>query len=393
MDSFSAAFASASLAHQSYDSAVLANADCLKALPLIPDKSVALVIIDPPYGGQTHNQQAWDVAWDVRTWDTVVRHVFRILKPCGHMIVFASGKTIFDIHTNVSGAYKTQCGSLPSFYRMVWTHSSRDSGRAHSHTPRSQFEDIIVYYRTGEGKSMMSHGTLSKTYAFDEHVGRSNVLEFYKDDCRSKPFKAVRDYFAYHAAHGRHKSTFDYKPEALMRALIRDYSSPGHVVVDVCMRHGISAVASIMESRKFVGVEMDETSFDYGSRRFVEQFMLSAIEPPFASPEPTEEEVSAMPSPRRQTTNPTDTTTLPDAQYATPPRKRQRGSSGYIEDSNLPNGSIVDIGTPRNIMKLRIIGMEMSLEKKGARYIVEYEDGKRVSMLILPADIQNVMKP
>ena len=44
-------------------------------------------------------------------------------------------------------------------------------------------------------------------------------------------------------------------------------------------------------------------------------------------------------------------------------------------------------------MKLRIIGMEMSLEKKGARYIVEYEDGKRVSMLILPADIQNVMKP
>ena len=26
-------------------------------------------------------------------------------------------------------------------------------------------------------------------------------------------------------------------------------------------------------------------------------------------------------------------------------------------------------------------------------YIVEYEDGKRVSMLILPADIQRVIKP
>ena len=28
-------------------------------------------------------------------------------------------------------------------------------------------------------KSMMNEGTLSKTYAFDEHVGRFNVLEFY----------------------------------------------------------------------------------------------------------------------------------------------------------------------------------------------------------------------
>ena len=59
---------------------------------------------------------------------------------------------------------------------------------------------------------MMNEGTLSKTYAFDEHVGRFNVLEFYKDDCHSKPFKAVQDYYAYHAAQGRHKSTFEYKP-------------------------------------------------------------------------------------------------------------------------------------------------------------------------------------
>ena len=51
---------------------------------------------------------------------------------------------------------------------------------------------------------MMNEGSLSKTYAFDEHVGRFNVLEFYKDDCHSKPFKAVQDYFAYHAAQGRH---------------------------------------------------------------------------------------------------------------------------------------------------------------------------------------------
>ena len=294
MDIFSDALAS--LPHVTFENAVFANADCRKALPLVPTNSVALVVIDPPYGGQTHNQQPWDVAWDVSTWDVVVDNVFRMLKPGGHMVVFASGKTIFDMHSKVAGAYKTRFGSLPSFYRMVWTHSSRDSGRVHSHTPRSQFEDIIVYYRTGEGKSMAHEGTLTKGYAFDEHVGRFNVLDFYKDDCQSKPFKAVQDYFAYHSAEGRRKSTFDYKPEALMRALVRDYSSPGHVVVDFCMRHGITAVASVMERRKFVGVEVDEASFDYGSRRFAEQFQAEVLREAEGD---ARKETSAVPALRR----------------------------------------------------------------------------------------------
>ena len=43
--------------------------------------------------------------------------------------------------------------------------------------------------------------------------------------------------------------------------------------------------------------------------------------------------------------------------------------------------------------RLRIIGMETSLEKKGARYVVEYETGKKASMLILPKDVYNVTKP
>ena len=35
------------------------NTDCLTALKALPDKSVALVVTDPPYGGHTHNQQTW----------------------------------------------------------------------------------------------------------------------------------------------------------------------------------------------------------------------------------------------------------------------------------------------------------------------------------------------
>ena len=41
---------------------LLSNADAIKAMKYIPDKSIDLLFTDPPYG-TTHN--AWDVAFDV----------------------------------------------------------------------------------------------------------------------------------------------------------------------------------------------------------------------------------------------------------------------------------------------------------------------------------------
>ena len=63
-----------------------------------------------------------------------------------------------------------------------------------------------------------------------------------------------------------------------------------------------------------------------------------------------------------------------------------------LTDSNYPIGTILEVGTPLKTTKLRIIGMETSLEKKGSRYIVEYETGKKASMLILPKDVHSVTK-
>jgi site-specific DNA-methyltransferase (adenine-specific) len=284
-------FASFNPCHQVKD-ATLINADCLDILPFIESKSVAAVIIDPPYGAQTHNQQDWDKMWSAEVWNVVVSQVFRILMPGGHFVVFASGNTVFEMRQRILDAYgRAKMAKSLSSYHMIWKHNSYDSGRVHSHTPRSQFEDILVFYRTGDGKIMASNGLLGDSYAFDQHVGRSNVLEFYKDDCRSKPFPTIQKYFKAEAAKGKHLSTFDYKPEALMRALIRDFSSPGHTIVDFCMRHGITAVASVLESRKFIGVELSKEYYERAKSRMVDQFgdvqIPRVAESPLSSPPTT----------------------------------------------------------------------------------------------------------
>ena len=250
-----------------FDNAVLINADCAAALACMESDSVELVIIDPPYGGQTHNQNTWDIAWNKQFWNTIIAHIFRVLTKGGHLVVFASGKTVFDMHSKIGSAYTKSFHTEVSFYHMIWYHKSLDSGRVHSHTPRSQFEDIMVYFRTGEGKIMQSAGTLPQSY-FDQHVGRTNVLEFYKDDCARKPYKTIQNYFA----ENPRMSTFDYKPEGLLRAIIRDFTSPDHTVVDLCMRHGITGVATTLESRKFIGIELEEKSYKLARGRYADQF-------------------------------------------------------------------------------------------------------------------------
>ena len=79
-----------------FDSIKLRNADCKEVLKLTKDRSVALIIVDPPYGGHTHNQNDWDVAWSDEEWIEIVREVYRVLVPGGHMIVFSSGKSTLE---------------------------------------------------------------------------------------------------------------------------------------------------------------------------------------------------------------------------------------------------------------------------------------------------------
>jgi hypothetical protein len=272
------------------DNVTLANADCLYVFTNMQDKTAALVVIDPPYGGHTHNQQGWDIAWSDEEWKDILRETYRVLMPAGHVVVFSSGKSTLDINMAYIGAYKQLFGKKPSYYPMAWVHNSRDSSRAHGHVPRSQFESMHVYYREGEGKLMDKAGTFTKSYAFDEHVGRHNVFHIDKDDCHKKPYPTVQRYFSDKRSEGKNCSTFDYKPEALMRALIRDYTKPNHTVVDLCMRHGITAVAAQLERRSCIGIEIEKQSYALAVGRFTDQFGVTTTpvraSPVVASPVP-----------------------------------------------------------------------------------------------------------
>ena len=386
----------------SFTDGIMINAHCLDVLKKMKDKTVSAIIIDPPYGAQTHNQNVWDIAWSSELWQEIVKECFRVLVKGGHMVVFASGKTIFDIHMNIASGYQTTFKESPSFYRMIWKHNSLDSGRVHSHTPRSQFEDLIVYFRTGEGQNMFDQGTLKKTYGLDQHVGRANVLEFYKDDCRNKPQPTVKKFFK----DNLNKWTFDYKPEGLMRALIRDFTSPGHTVVDFCMRHGMTAVAAKLESRKFIVVELEKDAYKRAVSRYSELFSVpvptramavaSPVSSPIATPVTTDVDSDSEEQVVATDDIPLGAVIKPIAIPMTTVMKRTRGNR-VMEPEEVPpkrqavshEGKILDIGTPKRCTRLLVFKKMVSID--GDQYLVAYPDkiDQLKMMTIKKKDVQD----
>lgn len=57
------------------------------------------------------------------------------------------------------------------------------------------------------------------------------------------------------------------KPLWLMRAIIRDYTRPGAVVVDPCAGGGTTLLAAVIEGRRAIGAEIDPKTFDLAVAR------------------------------------------------------------------------------------------------------------------------------
>ena len=60
------------------------------------------------------------------------------------------------------------------------------------------------------------------------------------------------------------------KPTRLMQLVVSDYSRPGELVCDPFMGAGTTGVACHKEGRDFIGIEIDEPTFDIACRRIEE---------------------------------------------------------------------------------------------------------------------------
>lgn len=225
----------------------LYNDDCLNVLKTIPDKSIDLVVTDPPYELDNHGgtggtelgkrrlvcdkQNYVGFMGDGFDIASVFSELLRVCK-LPNMFIFCSNKQV----SKIMGYFENL--NLPTTL-LCWHKTNPTPLCNGKHLSDLEF---IVYVRS-KG-SVFNNDT-----PFD-----------YKRKCFTSGVVSTKDRL--HTAQ---------KPIELLKQYILLCSNEGDTVLDCFMGSGSTGVACIETDRNFIGIEIDETYFNLAKSRIEEE--------------------------------------------------------------------------------------------------------------------------
>lgn len=239
--------------------ATLICGDCMEVLPTLEDKSVRLILADPPFGTTSN---AWDKVLDM---DAIWPHIRRVRTPAAATLLFAQQPFASDL-----------INSNRREYRYEWIYCKRGAvGFLNSHKmPLRAHEIVLTFYQhlpkynpqmTGGGKPYVRRNDKGST---TPNYHRSNAYTTISDG-RRYPTDVLSGFEMQRGAHPTQK------PTDLLAYLIRTYTDPGDMVLDFCMGSGSTCVAALQEGRKAIGIELNKDYYDTAVKRCQE--ILEAI--------------------------------------------------------------------------------------------------------------------
>ena len=240
----------------------LFHGDCLEILADLPDKSVDLVVNDPPYGTTS---LTWD---EVLDFEEVWKQLKRVMKPKTHAIFFGSQPFTSKLIVSNERWFK---------YELIWNKNKCGSPGLAKYRPMKVHENIIVFangsaptynpiMETGNAyvrkcKTEEGYGTGTNTHGYG--FGKKKVMEMENSGTRypKSILHASRNFSAQQTVHPTQK------PTNVLNWLIMTYSNPAETVLDFTMGAGSTGVAAMMTGRNFIGIERDEGYFHTATRR------------------------------------------------------------------------------------------------------------------------------
>ena len=236
--------------------------DCLEIMPLIPDKSIDMILCDLPYGTTACK---WD---SVIPNDLLWKQYKRVCKDDAAIVLTATNPFATTVIQSNIGWFK---------YEWVW-HKNMTSGFALSKKqPMRNHELILVFYKKqptynpikeprdlSESSKQRMKYDFTSTKGINEHQGGIKKVQFIPEDINMSYPKTVKKFNGVNP-HKRFHTTE--KPVDMMEYLIKTYTNEGETVLDNCMGSGTTGVACKMTGRKFIGIEKELKYFDIASNR------------------------------------------------------------------------------------------------------------------------------
>jgi len=228
--------------------------DCLHSLRHTPDRSVQLIICDPPYN---INVAGWDDVTDYTAWASRwLCEAERVLAPSGNFILFGglqyqgeagSGDLLSLMH------WLRHNASMLLANLIVWNYPN---GMSAQRFFANRHEEIAWFAR-------------SRKYFFDLDAVRQKLdpatLESYKKDKRLNHDSLEKginptNVWRIGRLNGNSKERVGHptqKPVALIRRLVRSLSYPGSTVLDFFAGSGVTTRVAIEEGRNSIATDID----------------------------------------------------------------------------------------------------------------------------------------
>jgi DNA modification methylase len=259
--------------------------DCIIGMHQLPEKSVDLIIADPPYNLSKGGTWKWDNSMKLdgmggnwtkakENWDDMTLQEYwqfsvawlteakRILKPTGSMWIFGTYHNIGIIN------FICQILEIEIINEVIWY-------------KKNSFPNLSGRRFTASHESILwCHAGKKRQYYFDYDYSKNGSFE---DDTLKNPGKQMRTVWDIsnnkareELAYGKHPTQ---KPIKLLRRLILTSSKPGDICLTPFSGAGSECVAFKQTGRNYIGFEIDQNYYDISQRR------LNAIESGTSQPQ------------------------------------------------------------------------------------------------------------
>jgi len=263
--------------------------DCLVKLKDIPDKSVDLIYIDPPFSSNRNYVAFWeeqekrhfeDRFENVRAYidymQPRVKQLYRVLKPTGSFYYHC------DWHAShyIKGLMDTLFG-YPNFRNEIIWHYRKWS------TGKSQFQrnhDTILFYsKTTSPDRVFNQLYMDRAISTLRRFGTAKIKSGYDIEGHRVPSQMEEEV----SKGARQDDVWEIgrvppikqlfptqKPEPLLERIIKASSGEGDIVLDAFCGCGTTLMVAQREKRKWIGIDISPTACRVMARRLNDFFGL-----------------------------------------------------------------------------------------------------------------------
>ena len=245
--------------------------DCLEILRQIPNESIDLIFVDPPYNlGKNYNVYVdkksekeylrWSYKW--------LNECIRLLKPSGSLFIvnlpkwalkymlFLNKKLYLQHAIAWFGMSEPRGKIMPAHYTILWYTKSKNEFKLN----RSELISIRFHPRyvclRNECKLKLEQILSGNSMKFNDELGYSNELTDVWYDIHRLKHRSKR--VPYHPCQ---------LPEKLLERIILLTTDPGDIILDPMCGTGTTLVVAKKLNRHFIGIDIDPIYVEISRKR------------------------------------------------------------------------------------------------------------------------------